>query len=146
MERMLILLVLLLAPFGVLIFVWMVLFRHGGGSRGNVPTAEEVRAHIASLNDEAKAELTRLRTHYQSELTPEAFCTLAVATALSIEQGISALQGSIVLSVYLDSLNSVEYVCLIEKLFSISISDDHIERILTFKDVLDHVTSAVTER
>jgi acyl carrier protein len=61
---------------------------------------------------------------------------LCIATSMSIQQPFSRLMDRVVLAEFMDSLSRVEFVMLLEALFSIEIPDQDTENLLTFEDVL----------
>src|SRR5437588_5515893 len=76
---------LILVPVALFALVaWRLLFRRG--SRGNVPSAEEVRSRVQSLDQESKEIINDLQSYYGPRLSVETFSTLCLATSLAIEQ------------------------------------------------------------
>jgi acyl carrier protein len=114
------------------------------GSRGNVPSIGKVQNAVRGLDEEAQATISRLSAKFSNRLSRGQLSTLCVAASLAIVRPITRLERSVVLSDFLDSLNLVELVELLEELYKIEIPDEGAEKLITFKDVLRYVDSRVS--
>lgn len=137
------LIAILVVSFGVFfVFVLWRLFRQG--SRGNVPTFDEVEESVAALDVGSKRQIDELIAQFTPRLSKERFSLLCVASTMSIEAPLVKLGERFLFTDFLDSLNMVEFIMLLEELFRIEIPDEDAERLRSFREVSDYVGSKVS--
>jgi hypothetical protein len=111
------------------------------GARGNVPDLEMVMREVDKLSPRDKTVISRLRTRLRPRISEKQFCVLCIATALAIEKPCRRLGRKIFLSEFLDSINFVGFIILIEELYALEIPDEVAERLITFEKVFRYVDS-----
>ena len=99
-------------------------------------TKEELLANVANLDDDAKHLLAARRDEWKSRLPQDQFELLCVAISMATKVALADVTNRLVMAEYFDSLETVELALLIEELLGIVITDDELERILTFQDLI----------
>ena len=136
------LLITLLSVFPLFIFLFWRFFRRG--SRGDVPAYDEVLEAVAKLDETSNREIDLLISKFGSRVSRDDFSRLCMLISMSIEQPLTVLSKPFLLSEFLDSLNVVELVIVLEQLLKIEIPDVDAERLRTFREIVEYANSRVS--
>jgi hypothetical protein len=141
---------MLTAVFGIVALVlFVVLIRRAvfqASNRGNVPDAQALEDAVVALTPADRALIAALRNTHAPQMPPELFVRIALATSIATKQELAALSEPLVLVEFLDSLNLVEYIILIEQLATLSVSDDDASSFMTFEGVTKYVQHRLADR
>lgn len=141
LDLNLVFLVIIVVLFGAFL-LWLFFLRpHFGGI--TIPDKDTIYDYISNMSDEEKESISHIKQQLNFTGSLEIFTLLCVFTALSIKKPLIALT-YIVLRLYFDSLDYIEYILMLEELLEISISDEDAAEMKTFGDILKYVEAEVS--